>query len=210
MPTAASASATCRSGRPASATSKSPTSGACRKKRTSRFSDTATASMKSSPTRSSAIASARSRPCGPATPTTRNIRPGISRSWSTAPANRRRSTTSLQLGRAKLSARIRLEQRWREGVGRNRLASAALSQGTRFRSHGKTAAQPQQRAVRRPEHDRFPAASGLDRVRNLISFSTPLTKRLTGEAGYMNQHGFVRGGEDSSDNIAYFALGLSL
>ena len=26
----------------------------------------------------------------------------------------------------------------------------------------------------------------------------------------MNQHGFVRGGPDTSDNIAYFGLGLSL
>ena len=47
-------------------------------------------------------------------------------------------------------------------------------------------------------------------MRNLITFSAPLAKRLTGEAGYMNQHGFVRGGEDTSDNIAYFALNFSL
>jgi hypothetical protein len=46
-------------------------------------------------------------------------------------------------------------------------------------------------------------------VRNLISISTPLSKRINGEAGYMNQHGFVRGGEDTSDNIAYFALSAS-
>jgi len=33
---------------------------------------------------------------------------------------------------------------------------------------------------------------------------------VTGEAGYMNQHGFVRHGSDTSDNIAYFGLSASL
>jgi hypothetical protein len=47
-------------------------------------------------------------------------------------------------------------------------------------------------------------------VRNLVTVSTPLTKTLSGELGYMNQHGFVRGGPDTSDNIAYFGLSLSL
>ena len=115
----------------------------------------------------------------------------------------------LQLGRAKVSARIRLEQRWREGVD---------GTGWRLRPylkvsvpiHGKTALNLSSEPFFDLNTTGFQRASGLDRVRNLISFSTPLTKRLTGEAGYMNQHGFVRGGEDSSDNIAYFALGLSL
>ena len=115
----------------------------------------------------------------------------------------------LQLGRAKISARIRLEQRWREGVD---------GTGWRLRPylkvsvpiHGKTALNLSSEPFFDLNTTGFHRTSGLDRVRNLISFSTPLTKRLTGEAGYMNQHGFVRGGEDSSDNIAYFALGLSL
>ena len=56
----------------------------------------------------------------------------------------------------------------------------------------------------------FQKKSGLDRVRNLITISTPLTKSLSGEAGYMNQHGFVSGGPDTSDNVAYFGLALAL
>jgi hypothetical protein len=47
-------------------------------------------------------------------------------------------------------------------------------------------------------------------MRSLISISVPLSKQLTGEAGYMNQHGFVRGGPDTDDHIAYFALSLSV
>ena len=56
----------------------------------------------------------------------------------------------------------------------------------------------------------FQQKPGLDRVRNLVTLSTPLSKRLSIEGGYMNQHGFVRGGPDTSDNIAYFALSMNL
>ena len=115
----------------------------------------------------------------------------------------------LQLGRGKFSARMRLEQRWREGVD---------GTGWRLRPyvkyalpiHGKTALNLSSEPFFNLNTTSFQRTSGLDRVRNLVSISTPLSKRLTGEAGYMNQHGFVRRGEDSSDNIAYFALGLSL
>jgi hypothetical protein len=47
-------------------------------------------------------------------------------------------------------------------------------------------------------------------MRNLLSLSAPLSKTLSGEVGYMNQHGFVRGGPDTSDNVAYFGISLNL
>jgi hypothetical protein len=47
-------------------------------------------------------------------------------------------------------------------------------------------------------------------VRNLIAISTPLTKTLRAEIGYLNQHGFVRGGEDTCDHVASISLSLSL
>ena len=59
-------------------------------------------------------------------------------------------------------------------------------------------------------HTAFQKSTGLDRVRNLVSLSAPLSKALSGEIAYMNQHGFVRGGPDTSDNIAYLALSLNL
>jgi Protein of unknown function (DUF2490) len=115
----------------------------------------------------------------------------------------------LVLGRGKLSARMRLEQRWRNGVD---------GTGWRLRPyvkyslpiHGKAALNLSSEPFFNLNTTGFQRSSGLDRVRNLASISAPLTKRLTGEAGYMNQHGFVRRGGDSSDNIAYFAVGLSL
>ena len=47
-------------------------------------------------------------------------------------------------------------------------------------------------------------------MRNLVTVSTPLTKSLSGEVGYLNQHGFVKNGPDTSDNVAYFGLALNL
>ena len=114
-----------------------------------------------------------------------------------------------QLGSASLSARMRLEQRWRPGED---------GTGWRLRPYlklslplaGKTALNVSSEPFFNLNRTSFQRSNGLDRVRNLVSISTPLTNRMTGEAGYMNQHGFVRHGEDSSDDIAYFAVSLSL
>ncbi|SRR5690348_16305669 len=114
-----------------------------------------------------------------------------------------------KLGAGKLSGRIRLEQRWRNGMN---------GTGWRLRPYlkyslpiaGKTALNLSSEPFFNLNKTRFQKQSGLERVRNLVTVSTPLTKRLSGELGYMNQHGFVRGGPDTSDNIAYFGVTLSL
>ena len=114
-----------------------------------------------------------------------------------------------ELDGGKLSARVRMEQRWRDGVS-----------GTAWRVRpyvkwsvpvkGKVALNLSNEMFVNLNRTPFQARTGIERMRNLATFSAPLTKTLTGEAGYMNQHGFVRNGPDTSDNIAYFALSLSL
>ena len=114
-----------------------------------------------------------------------------------------------RLGRGKFNGRLRLEQRWRNHID---------GTGWRFRPYlkyslpiaGKTALNLSTEPFFNLSTTPFQRKSGLDRVRNLVTISTPLTKNLTGEAGYMNQHGFVSGGPDTSDNVAYFGLALSL
>ena len=114
-----------------------------------------------------------------------------------------------KLGPGKLNGRVRLEQRWRHNVD---------GTGWRVRPYlkyslpiaGKTVLNLSSEPFFNLNTTPFQKKPGLDRVRNLVTVSTPLTKRLSGEAGYMNQHGFVRGGPDTSDNVAYFALALSL
>ena len=114
-----------------------------------------------------------------------------------------------KLGTGKLNGRVRMEERWRHNVD---------GTGWRFRPYlkyslpiaGKTALNFSTEPFFNLNTTAFQKQSGLDRVRNLVTVSTPLTKKLSGELGYLNQHGFVRGGPDTSDNVAYFGLSLSL
>jgi hypothetical protein len=114
-----------------------------------------------------------------------------------------------RLGAGKFNARMRFEQRWRNGVD---------GTGWRVRPYlkyslpiaGKTALNLSSEPFFNLNTTPFQKKPGLDRVRNLVTISTPLIKGVTGEAGYMNQHGFVSGGPDTSDNIAYFGLALAL
>jgi hypothetical protein len=115
----------------------------------------------------------------------------------------------VKLGKGKLSGRMRMEQRWRDG---------ADGTGWRVRPYlkysipiaGKTAVNLSSEPFFNLNTTTFQRKQGLDRVRNLITISTPVSKTLTLEGGYMNQHGFVSGAPDTSDNIAYFNLALSL
>ena len=114
-----------------------------------------------------------------------------------------------KLGKGKLSARMRMEQRWRDG---------ADGTGWRARPYvkyslpiaGKTALNFSSEPFLNLNTTTFQRKPGLDRVRNLVTISTPVSKKVTLEGGYMNQHGFVSGGPDTSDNIAYFNLAISL
>lgn len=114
-----------------------------------------------------------------------------------------------KLGPGKLSLRMRAEQRWRDGVD---------GTGWRLRPYAKWSLPLQGKLALNLSNETFvnlnrtpfQARTGVDRMRNLISLSGPLAKGLNGEAGYMNQHGFVRHGPDTSDHIAYFAVSLSL
>jgi hypothetical protein len=114
-----------------------------------------------------------------------------------------------KLGGGKLNGRVRFEQRWREHVD---------GTGWRFRPYlkysvpiaGKTALNLSSEPFFNLNTTPFQKRTGLDRVRNLVTVSTPLTKALSGEIGYLNQHGFVKNGPDTSDNVAYFGLALNL
>lgn len=113
-----------------------------------------------------------------------------------------------RLGKGKLNGRVRLEQRWRHEVN---------GTGWRVRPYlkyslpiaGKTALNLSTEPFINLNSTAFQRHSGLDRVRNLITVSTPLTRTVSVEAGYMNQHGFVRGGPDTSDNVAYLGVAAS-
>lgn len=113
-----------------------------------------------------------------------------------------------RIGTGKLSARLRMEQRWREN---------ADGTGWRMRPYlkyslplrGKTSLTLSNEAFVNLNTTAFQRQDGLDRMRNLIAINTPLLENVDLEMGYLNQHGFVRGGEDTSDHVASAAISAS-
>jgi hypothetical protein len=113
-----------------------------------------------------------------------------------------------RIGAGKISARLRMEQRWRDNAD-----------GTAWRIRpyvkyalplvGKTSLVLSNETFLNLNTTAFQQQDGLDRMRNLIAINTPLLKNFTAEVGYLNQYGFVRGGEDTSDHVASLSLTAS-
>ena len=117
----------------------------------------------------------------------------------------------VQLGSGKLSFRLRGEERWRTNTEGTGLRLRPYVKYTLPLAKGsKTALVLSSETFLNLNTTPFQKQSGLDRVRNLIAINTPLSKKLTAEIGYLNQHGFVRGGPDTSDHVASVSLSLSL
>ena len=113
-----------------------------------------------------------------------------------------------RIGAGKISARLRMEQRWRDNAD-----------GTAWRIRpyvkyalplvGKTSLVLSNETFLNLNTTAFQQQDGLDRMRNLVAINTPLLKNFTAEVGYLNQYGFVRGGEDTSDHVASLSLTAS-
>lgn len=116
-----------------------------------------------------------------------------------------------EIGGGKLSARMRLEQRWRENIdGTAWRARPYVKYSLPLRKGGKTSLTLSNETFVNLKNTSFQRAEGIDRMRNLIAISAPLAKGLSVEAGYLNQYGFVRGGDDNVDHAASVSLSLSL
>lgn len=109
------------------------------------------------------------------------------------------------LGPVKLSGRVRLETRWRDGVN---------GTGWRLRPYvkaslpiaGKTNLNVTNETFVNLGRTAFQRTDGLERMRTALTISTPLSKQITIEGGYLNQHGFVRRGADTDDHVAMATL----
>jgi hypothetical protein len=116
-----------------------------------------------------------------------------------------------RIGSGKLSARMRMEQRWREHVDGTGWRMRPYVKFTLPLAKGsKTSLVISSETFVNLNTTPFQKQDGLDRMRNFIGINTPLTKNVIAEFGYLNQHGFVRGGEDTSDHVASVSLSVSL
>jgi len=115
-----------------------------------------------------------------------------------------------KLGKASLSARLRLEQRWRDHIDGTgwRLrpyVKAAVPLG------GKTA--PTLNLTLEPfinlNNTGFQTVDGLERTRTAASLSFPVAKTVKLELGYLNQHRFNRHARDDDDHALTINAGLN-
>lgn len=115
----------------------------------------------------------------------------------------------VKIGNIRLSSRVRVEERWREGFA---------GTGWRLRPQEKITMPLIGKATLAMSSEQFlnlnttlfQRVSGLDRMRNAVSVGLPLNKKMSIDVGYLNQHGFVRNGADSSDHVLTVGLTTSL
>lgn len=115
------------------------------------------------------------------------------------------------LGPGTLSGRIRAEQRWRSNAdGTGWRLRPFIRYTIPFHEGGRAGLTLASEPFFDLNTTSFQGKSGLDRIRNLAAITTPIGKHLTGEFGYMNQHIFIDGLPDESDNIAWLSISASL
>ena len=115
------------------------------------------------------------------------------------------------IGKAKVGARLRMEQRWRDGFD---------GTGWRVRPYVKVAVPlggakaptlnlAHEEFFNLNNNTLFQSVDGFDRMRNSASLSFPLTPQLKAEVGYLNQYKFVRAAPDTMDHALTAAVGFS-
>lgn len=114
----------------------------------------------------------------------------------------------LTIGKAKISARLRLEERWRDGFA---------GTGWRLRPYVKIAIPLPSKLALNLSHEsfvdlntpRFQKVPGLERMRNAMMLERPINRHFSLGLGYVEQHGFVPGGEDTDDHVATMQISAS-
>ncbi|MDE2436580.1 MAG: DUF2490 domain-containing protein [Sphingomonadales bacterium] len=111
-----------------------------------------------------------------------------------------------KVGAVKFSARLRAEQRWRDGL---------TGTGWRLRPYlkasmpfvGKSSLNLSHESFVNLNTTTFQKVDGYERMRNAVSVSAPLNKKFGIDFGYLNQAGFVRNGPNTMDHV--FTVGIS-
>ena len=113
-----------------------------------------------------------------------------------------------QAGPVAFSGRVRLEQRWRDDLP---------GTGWRLRPYlkaavpvtGKVKFNLASEAFFDLNTTAFQTVGGFERVRNYATFSVPVGRKFTFEAGYMNQQARVPTGPDRVDHVLVTTIGAS-
>jgi hypothetical protein len=113
-----------------------------------------------------------------------------------------------KLAGGSFDARLRMEQRWRNGADGTGWRFRPFIRYVRpFKAGGKTALVVSHEGFINLNSTNFQAKTGYDRMRNFIGISTPFARHAKLEIGYLNQYAFVRGRADTMDHVAAFSVG---
>ena len=116
----------------------------------------------------------------------------------------------LKVGPVNLSGRLRLEERWRDGVaGTGWRLRPYVKASMPFANHGKTALVVTHESFLNLNKTSFQKVSGEDRMRNFVGINSALMKHISVEMGYLEQHGFVPAKPDTNDHVVSVALTAS-
>lgn len=110
-----------------------------------------------------------------------------------------------KVGPVTVSGRLRMEERWREGQAGMGWRLRPFVKGT-LPVGGPFALVASHESFLDLTRTTFQRPAGEDRMRNFAGFDLRMSRHLLLELGYLNQHGFVSGGADTSDNIASLEL----
>ena len=113
-----------------------------------------------------------------------------------------------RVGPATVSARLRLEERWRDGVSATGWRLRPALKAT-MPLVGKTKLVLNHESFINFNTTPFQRQDGYERMRNSVGVNVPLSRQFSVDLGYLNQHGFVRGGPDSSDHVLNLGLNAS-
>lgn len=137
--------------------------------------------------------------------------PQYSRAGVTAIEDRARQAISFGVGEfagGTLSARIRIEERWRNtGSDTGFRLRPKLTWVRPFTPEGKTALVISHESLIELNDADWGQSAGYDRMRNFIGIATPLVEGVKIEGGYLNQWGLKRDGDPASVD---HALSMSL
>jgi len=116
----------------------------------------------------------------------------------------------IKAGPGTVSLRLRLEQRWRDGVaGTGWRLRPFVRYALPVRHGGRTAIVVSHESFVNLDRTGFQKATGEDRMRNFVGVAAPVARHVTAEIGYLNQRGFVRGGPDTTDHVASLMVSAS-
>lgn len=112
------------------------------------------------------------------------------------------------IGKVRISGRLRLEERWREGIPGTAWRLRPQIKAT-MPLAGKVTVSLATEEFIDLNNTAFQQIDDLERARTSVSINVPLAKGISMDVGYLNQHGFIPNAPDTDDHVLTLGLNAS-